>query len=193
MKIGFFGGTFNPVHCGHLQLAEQLRRNCGLDEVWLSLSPQNPLKDKDHPGATDNQRAEMLELACRGVEGLRAWTGELEMPRPSYTFNVLERLRDEGVNPTLIIGADNWLNFGRWYRAQDIIDRYGVIVYPRPGYPLTDNKASENVTFALEVPQWDVSSTQIRDNINRNLNLLPQKVAEYIQENSLYGYKPTDK
>ncbi len=187
-SIGFFGGTFNPVHQGHIRLASYLREHYGLPEVWLSLSPQNPLKDSDHPGATNEQRLEMLVRACDGHPGLRAWAGELDMPRPSYTYNVLRRLREEGYDPTLIIGADNWQNFNRWFKSEEIISDYQIIVYPRPGYELPAESGYPNVKFALSAPQTDVSSTEIRTDIHQHSGDLPQGVADYIKEHKLYGY-----
>lgn len=188
MKTGFFGGTFNPVHMGHIRLADYLLRHYSLKEVWLSLSPQNPLKAVSHPGATDANRFEMLKLACKGHPGLKAWDGELDMPRPSYTYNVLNELKSEGITPVLIIGADNWLNFKKWYKADQILLNYEVIVYPRPGYDMKDISESENVKFALNAPQMSISSTEIRNNITENINRLPESVADYIKKHKLYGY-----
>lgn len=187
-RIGFFGGTFNPVHQGHIRLASYLREHYDLPEVWLSLSPQNPLKEDAHPGASDFQRLEMLRLACEGKPGLRPWDGELRMSRPSYTFNVLHHLREQGFNPLLIIGADNWINFNRWFKSEDILSDYQIIVYPRPGYVLAAESDYPNVSFALSAPQNDVSSTDVRAEIHKRLNLLPKTVADFIKQHKLYGY-----
>ena len=186
MSIGFFGGSFNPVHIGHLRLAHYLQQNCGLSEVWLSLSPQNPLKPAPG-GATDEHRLQMLRLACSEYPSLKAWGGELEMPRPSYTFYVLERLRGEGVDPVLIIGADNWTKFNQWFNYEAILANYQIIVYPRPGVVLPPVSGHDNVKFALDAPLTDISSTQIRNNITDNLQWLPVPVADYIIKRPLYG------
>lgn len=191
MLTGFFGGSFNPIHMGHVRLANYLLTEYALSEVMLSLSPQNPLKEADHPGATDADRLKMLELACKQYKGLRAWSGELDMPRPSYTYNVLKKLRNEGVNPVLIIGADNWLNFKRWFNAEEILAQYQIIVYPRPGYQLPGHSSHQNVTFATDAPQTDISSTEIRTNINEYITQLPPAVADYVKKHKLYGYEQT--
>lgn len=188
---GFFGGTFNPVHQGHIHLASWLREHYGLEEVWLSLSPQNPLKDTVHPGATDAQRLEMLRLACDDVPGIVPWAGELSMPRPSYTVDVLHRLSN--LKPRLIIGSDNWLIFTKWYKYDEILKNYSVIVYPRPGYEIDPSGLPSNVIYAADAPVFDISSTQIRSDIKKYLNLLPPNVAEYIKQNKLYGYTEADK
>lgn len=188
MEIGFFGGTFNPVHKGHIKLASYLRTQYDIPEIWLSLSPQNPLKNATHPGATDAQRFEMLKLACESIDGLRAWDGELTLPRPSYTFNVLQQIKENGHDPILIIGADNWINFNKWYNHERIISDFKIIVYPRPGYDIKHQADLKNVIFALDAPQTDISSTEIRNHINDNLRNLTPEVADYIIKNNLYGY-----
>ena len=186
--IGIFGGSFNPVHCGHIALAAWMLEHGYVNEIWLMLSPQNPLKCIN-PGATDEQRREMLTLACDGIEGLHPCFVEFDMPRPSYTIDTLKRLSTEfpEYNFKLIIGSDNWNVFNKWRSPEQIIEDYGVIVYPRPLYPIS-NVEVNGVTYAADAPTWNVSSTAIRDDIHGNLSMLPQKVANYIKENSLYGY-----
>ena len=189
MKTGFFGGSFNPVHLGHIRLAEYLLAHYPMDEIRLSLSPENPLKQANHPGgATELDRLEMLRIACAGHKGLRPWDGELRMPRPSYTVNVLAAMRENSIDPVLIIGADNWLNFNKWYKSDEILANYAIILYQRPGFKLNETPKHENVKFALNAPLTDVSSTEIRNNITENLSLLPEGVADYIKMNKLYGY-----
>lgn len=186
--IGIFGGSFNPVHNGHIMLAQYLAQHTRLDEVWLTLSPQNPLKASKSL-LDDKHRLEMLRLATEGVESVSVCDIELTMPRPSYTINTLDELsrRYPDYRFMLVIGGDNWNIIDRWKDYQRIIDEYGVVVYPRPGHELsaTDNP---NVTI-ISAPLADVSSTQIRQAIASGAgtsHLIHPQVAEYINKHNLY-------
>lgn len=185
-RVGLFGGTFNPIHRGHIELARQLAARGGFDEVWLNLSPANPLKN-DRPGATDADRREMVRLACEGSDVLRPCFIEFEMERPSYTINTLERLRAERPDCrfSLIVGADNWTMFDRWREPRRILDEFGVTVYPRPGYPAPSDPA-DGMNYVADVPVYDISSSAIRADIAANLTWLPEPVARYVTEKHLY-------
>jgi nicotinate-nucleotide adenylyltransferase len=154
MEIGLFGGSFNPIHCGHIALAKEILRRSRLDEIWLMVSPQNPLKQQGDLLA-DAERLMLARKALRGVEGIKASDFEFALPRPSYTWHTLEALRSAYPEDrfSLIIGGDNWEHFDRWYRAADIKAHYPIIVYPRSHSTLTD------------FPLFDVSSTEIRERI----------------------------
>lgn len=186
--IGILGGSFNPVHSGHLMLASFLSQWGYVDKVWLTLSPRNPLKD---PGELlpDLKRLDMLNIATRGATDIDICDIELTMPKPSYTINTLDLLasRYPDYRFKLIIGSDNWRIFDRWSQPQRILDDYGVLVYIRPGYPVErDHIAGLEVVHA---PMVDISSTFIRQAIARGRDLryfLPPGVAEYIKENNLY-------
>ena len=132
MEIGIFGGSFNPVHCGHIALARQLLAAVGLDEVWFMVSPQNPLKA---PAGLlpDGVRFRLVRQALAGEPRLVASDYEFGLPRPSYTWTTLCSLsRDYPAHRfSLVIGGDNWQLFPRWYRAADILRHYRVVVYPR--------------------------------------------------------------
>lgn len=188
MTVGVMGGSFDPVHIGHLMVASYLAQTAGLDSVWLSLSPANPLKAGSHP-ASDAHRMAMLRMAVDGSSLLRAIDTELTLPRPSYTLQLLETLHREhpGIKFKLIIGSDNWLVFDRWRAHDEIISRYGVIIYPRPGYDIAP-PVHPNVTL-VDAPTVSLSSTLVRDCISRGLDMscfLPHGVYEYIKTNNLY-------
>jgi nicotinate-nucleotide adenylyltransferase len=155
MKTGIFGGSFNPIHNGHIALAKAALEQCGLDEVWLMVSPQNPLKQETDLLA-DNLRYEMVQQALQDVDGIVASDYEFHLPKPSYTWNTLQHLSKDYPNRqfTLIIGGDNWAHFERWRRWKDILRHYNVAVYPRDQYIGT-----------FDAPLLDVSSTEIRQRI----------------------------
>ena len=179
-QIGIFGGSFNPIHVGHVALAKALREHCHLDEVWLMVSPQNPLKQQTDL-IDDRQRYEMAQLALRDVEGVRASDYEFQLPKPSYTWNTLQHLQQDFPETTftLMVGGDNWARFERWYHWKDILRNHHVIVYPRAPYPGT-----------IELPLMDVSSTDIRHRIRTGQSvdgLVPEPVVTYIKEHHLYA------
>ena len=176
IRTGIFGGSFNPIHNGHIALALQLKEQAGLDEVWLMVSPQNPMK-QSRDLADDEQRLEMARLAVEGVEGITVSDYEMHLPRPSYTWNTLEALTNDYPERqfVLMIGGDNWAIFDKWYRADDIKQKFEIIVYTRtPGDP----------GFI------DISSTAIRQRIRQGKDIsrmVPKTVADYVKENGLYA------
>lgn len=186
--IGIFGGSFNPVHNGHIMLAQYLAQHSHLDEVWLTLSPQNPLKISNSL-LDDNHRLAMLKLAIENQPQLKVCDIELEMPRPSYTINTLDELsrRYPDYKFNVVIGGDNWNIIDRWKDYQRIINGYGVVIYPRPGYELS--QTDKRNVVVVNAPLADISSTQIREAIAKHDevgHLLPQGVAEYINKHNLY-------
>lgn len=163
MKIGLFGGSFNPIHIGHISLARQLKELAGVDEVWLMVSPQNPLKQGSNDLLDDHLRFALTRLALHGEKQIVASDYELHLPKPSYTWNTLQHLKKDYPNDefVLLIGGDNWQVFPRWYKADDILRDYRIVIYPRRDCE-TDRKAlPANVTVA-ETDLIDLSSTQIR-------------------------------
>lgn len=186
-RTGLFGGTFNPVHTGHIALAQWLVDAGYFSEVWLNLSPENPLK-AHRPGATDADRRQMLELACQGHPALHPCLIEFDLPRPSYTINTLRALsaRYPQRQFSLIVGADNWQIFNKWLAPEEILTDFGVVVYPRPGYNAPASMPAGAV-FAADAPQTNISSSQIRESITNHLNMLPPRVADYIKEHNLYA------
>ncbi len=172
MRIGIFGGSFNPIHVGHISLARQLRRIAGLDEVWLMVSPQNPLKQGSTDLLDDQLRYQMARLALHGEEGIVASNYELHLPKPSYTWNTLQHLHQDFPQHTflLLIGGDNWALFPRWYKAQEIMDGHDIIVYPRRGSQIDRTALPPRVTIA-DTELLDISSTDIRQGIKQGSNI----------------------
>ena len=172
--IALFGGSFNPIHNGHIALAQAVREQCGLDEVWLMVSPQNPLK-RESALLDDQLRYEMACEALKDVEGVKASDYELHLPKPSYTWNTLRKLKEDYPDYTfiLLIGGDNWAHFERWRHWQDILREYDVIVYPRDEHPGT-----------IDVPLLPVSSTMIRQRVKEGKSiegLVPESIANDIK------------
>ena len=193
-KIGIFGGSFNPVHRGHLMLAQWLLHEMDFDEIWFVVSPSNPLKHQADM-ANEEQRLAMVRLALAGHPRLRECDIEFSMPRPSYTINTLRELslRYPGYNFTLIIGADNWQVIDLWRSADEIIRDYGIIVYPRKGSDITHDNLPEGVKLS-NAPVIEISSSMIREVIPRwgvpDYFLTPE-VSDYIINNKLYNYGNT--
>ena len=131
-RIGIFGGSFNPIHLGHTALAAYICEQGLVDEVWLMVSPQNPLK-RDLTLLDENERLAMVRLAVAPYPTLKACDFEFTLPRPSYTYHTLQALRQaySDCEFSLIIGEDNWQCFDRWYRGEDIARETPIIVYPR--------------------------------------------------------------
>ncbi|MCM1022241.1 MAG: nicotinate (nicotinamide) nucleotide adenylyltransferase [Muribaculum sp.] len=187
-KIGIFGGSFNPVHIGHLMLASWIAQSGLVDRVWLMLSPANPLKS-DSSLVEDNQRREMLEIALADSKLIELCTLELELPRPSYTINTLSELnrRYPQFDFTLIVGSDNLEIFDKWRSHEELLSRYGLIVYPRPGYPIQDVLPTGVTT--VDAPLLEISSTEIRRKLACGWDMnffMPSGVYNYIKENKLY-------
>jgi len=192
MTIGILGGSFNPVHIGHMMLASYMLQYGGFDEVWLNLSPLNPLKANPGELIADVQRLNMLDIAIGDTENLKVCDIELSMPRPSYTINTLRYLEKRYSRHSfkLIIGSDNWRIFDQWKNAEDIKSDFGVVVYPRPGY--TVGPIYDDGVDVVAAPTVDISSTFIRNALARGRNMkyfLPAGVFEYIKKNELYGTK----
>lgn len=187
-RIGILGGSFNPVHIGHIMVAVYLTQWKIVDRVWLTLSPQNPLKDFDTL-IPDLKRLEMLKIACKDVENVEICDIELSMPRPSFTIDTLKYLSKRYPNKKfkLVIGSDNWNAFDHWKNGDEILEDYGVIVYPRPGKEIK-NQFVDGMDF-VHSPSIDLSSTFIRQAILKGKDVkyyLPVGVYEYIKANNLY-------
>lgn len=190
MNIGIFSGSFNPIHIGHLILANYITEFTDINEIWFLVTPQNPLKENAE--LLDEQlRLKMVELGLVDYPQLKASDFEFSLSRPSYTINTLEALSKEYPehNFSLIIGADNWVVFDRWKDSEEILKNHKVYVYPRLDCRISIPKKFKNRVEALESPILEISSTFIRDSIKEEKNIkvfLPDAVYNYIKDNNLY-------
>ena len=164
MKIGIFSGSFNPIHLGHTRLAAFIRQQAGLDEVWLMVSPNNPLKSASEL-MDEKLRYHLAQLATAELEGIRPSDFELHLPRPSYTINTLEQLTAAYPQHqfSLIIGSDNMAIFHKWKDWQRILALYPIIVYPREGDDLAALKQKYPMMHVIDnAPLLNISATEIR-------------------------------
>lgn len=190
MNIGIFSGSFNPIHIGHVILASYIAEYTETDEVWFLVSPQSPFKSEDK--LSDQQlRFEMTEIALRNYTKLKASDFEFTMPKPSYTINTLQALKEKYTenNFSLIIGADNWQLFENWKDYGKILEEFTLKVYPRLGSQITIPDNLKRKVQVLDSPIIEISSTFIREGIKEGRNMrafLPEGVYEYILAKGLY-------
>ncbi|OJU54474.1 MAG: nicotinic acid mononucleotide adenylyltransferase [Bacteroidales bacterium 45-6] len=190
MNIGILSGSFNPIHQGHLMIANFIAEFSPLDEIWFVVSPQNPLKSPTSL-ADQSLRLQMVKLALEGYEKLNASDFEFHQPIPSYTIDTLKAL--EMAYPehrfSLVIGADNWAVFEKWRHYEQIIQNYHIYIYNRLGYPVSIPESFRSQVETLDSPVVEISSTFVRQSIKDGKNIqafLPEKVWKYIKENQLY-------
>lgn len=191
MKIGLYFGTFNPIHIGHLIIANHIAEHSYLDQVWMVVTPHNPLKKKSTL-LDDYHRLQMVFLATEDFPKIKPSDIEFKLPQPNYTVNTLVHLEEKYPNYefSLIMGEDNLKSLHKWKNYEVIIERHDIYVYPRI------SSEEENVEFKnhskihlIDAPVVEISATFIRDNIKKGKNiqpLLPAKVWEYIDHNNFY-------
>lgn len=192
IKTGIFSGSFNPIHIGHLALANYLCEFEALDELWFVVSPQNPLKSSEGM-LGEAKRLELVAAAIADYPKFRTSDVELTLPRPSYTIHTLEHLRNMYPERefTLIIGSDNWNFFDKWKDSERIIERHKILIYPRPGFPIDRYSLSPTIR-AAKAPLLDISSTFIRKALAEGKELaffLPAASYKIIKEEGLYREK----
>jgi nicotinate-nucleotide adenylyltransferase len=189
MKIGLFFGSFNPIHTGHLIIANFMANHTSLDKVWLVVSPHNPLKEKkDLIQVYD--RLEMAKLAIEDAQNLEVSDVELKLPQPSYTIDTLIHLKE--LYPEhqfiLIMGADNLKSLKKWKNYELLLRDYQIYIYPRPGFENQEFQNHPAITIT-KTPLMELSSTFIRKAIAEDKNVqffLPDKVIQFIESKSLY-------
>ena len=189
-SIGLYFGSFNPVHVGHLALANFIVENTELEEIWFVVSPQNPHKESTEL-IDATHRVKMLERSTKNYGKFKVCDIELQLPTPSYTYITLRKLSE--LHPdcsfTIIMGADNLPYLNRWKNTDEILNNYQVMVYPRPGHKVNQEDIKENITI-VSAPTFDIDSTSIRKGIKEGKEyrfLIPDTVFDYIRQNSLYS------
>jgi nicotinate-nucleotide adenylyltransferase len=186
--IGLFFGSFNPIHIGHLIIANAIVEGSDLQKIWFVVSPQNPLKPSKGM-LHEFDRYDMVKAAIGDNYKLDVSDVEFQLPRPSYTINTLAHLEEKqpGVKFSVIIGEDNLSNFTQWKNHEQILENFGLYVYPRPGVTNSELKRHRNVKM-VDAPLLDISATYIRSCVKANKSiryLVPETVEGIIR---LKGY-----
>lgn len=189
-NVCVYSGSFNPIHNGHIALAEYLVDRQIVDEVWVIITPQNPLKPSDTL-INDNLRLQMARLALEGRKGIVVSDVEIHLPKPSYTIDTLRFLQSQYplYGFCLLIGQDNVAIFDKWKSYRQILHDFRVLVYPRNGATKTEHLKYPEMQLLTDAPTVDISSTDIRNRVKSGLpitGLLPDAVAEFIAEHRLY-------
>jgi nicotinate-nucleotide adenylyltransferase len=189
MKVGLFFGSFNPVHIGHLAIANYMVEFTDLDKFWFVVSPHNPLKQKNTL-LQNHHRLQMVNIAIEDDNRFKVSDIEFKLPQPSYTINTLTYLKEKYPDLTfaLIMGSDGLSTFAKWKNYKELISNYQRYVYPRPG---TSPELLQNIENGVIVnaPLMDISSTFIRSSIAQRKDVrhfLPEKVWQYIDEMGFY-------
>lgn len=191
MKVGLFFGSFNPIHVGHLIIAEAALNETDLDAVWFVVSPQNPFK-KLSSLLSELDRIQMVQIAIEGNDRLRASNVEFSMPKPSYTIDTLVVLREQhpGYEFSLLMGEDNLQHFHKWKNYEAILKYTPIYCYPRSGSEGNYFEKYPTVT-RFEMPMLDISATRIRKTIQAGKSvryMVVDGVWEFLKANSFYEY-----
>ena len=191
MNIGLYFGSFNPIHIGHLIIANQLVENSDLDQIWFVVTPHNPFKEKST--LLDNfQRLEMVYLATKDYTKLKESNIEFTLPQPNYTINTLTYLQEKYPDYTfsLIMGEDNLKSFHKWKNYEIILENHNIYVYPRISNGKVDTQFNNHKKIhRIEAPIIEISSTLIRNAIKEGKNvkpLLPENVWQYLDDMNFY-------
>ncbi|HYE54533.1 MAG TPA: nicotinate (nicotinamide) nucleotide adenylyltransferase [Chitinophagaceae bacterium] len=189
MHIGLYFGSFNPIHTGHLIIANHIRQQVELNQVWFIVSPQNPLKPSSAL-LNEFHRLALVQLAIDDEPGLKASDIEFRLPRPSYTADTLAYLQDKYPQHefSIIMGSDSFQNLSKWKNPEYILKHHKIYVYKRPGIDIKPQPDNSNV-IVLDAPLLQISATHIRENVRNGRSirfLVPDKVKEEIERNGYY-------
>ena len=190
MKIGLYFGSFNPIHTGHLIIAQHILNHTEIQRLWFVISPHNPLKDKASL-ANDRDRLHLVQLAIEDNPSMKASDIEFKLPQPSYTIDTLTYIKEKypRYEFALIMGADNLISLPKWKNYQLLINNYPIYIYKRPNYPIESALVQHKNIHILDTPLLDISSTWIRQLIKTKKSiryLVPEKVFEYLESSHLY-------
>ncbi|HEX5024232.1 MAG TPA: nicotinate (nicotinamide) nucleotide adenylyltransferase [Agriterribacter sp.] len=188
MRIGLYFGSFNPVHHGHLIIANFIANSTNLEQVWFVVSPQNPFKISNAL-LNEYQRLHLVHLAIEGESTLRASDIEFHLPKPSYTIDTLTYLEEKYPQHefSIIMGSDSFMNLSKWKNADVLINRYPLFVYTRPGFEVKQ-PVSGKITI-LDAPLLQISATHIRELVKQQKSiryLVPDVVKDEIEKNGYY-------
>lgn len=188
MKVGLYFGSFNPIHIGHMAIANYMVEYTDMDQVWFVISPHNPFKERKTL-LEDHHRLELVERALGNEQRFRVTDIEFKMPRPSYTIDTLTWLSEKhpSFEFTIIMGSDGLPTFSKWKNAREIKANFTRYVYPRPGYPVDASKL-ENMVL-VDAPLIEISSSFIREAIAGGKDIryfLPPDVWKYLDEMNFY-------
>ena len=189
-RIGIFGGSFNPIHNGHAIIANYIMQHGGLDQLWLMVSPQNPLK-QPHEMAGEVHRLRMTEMVSHRIDGVETSAFEFTMPRPSYTIDTLHALQEKFPNDEfwLVIGADNWAVWDRWRAHDEIVQQFHLLIYPRLGFEVNIPDELSDRVHLVNAPIIELSSTTVRELLSQGQSIafyVPADVEQYIVKHQLY-------
>ena len=188
MKIGLYFGSFNPIHTGHLIIANHLLNETDIEKIWLVVSPQNPFK-KETGLLNEYHRLHLVRLATEDDSRIKASDIEFGLPKPSYTVNTLAYLAEKypGYEFCIIMGSDSFQNLEKWKNAEVIVKNYPIYVYMRPGFPINNQMRAQ--LHVAEAPLLEISATQLRNTIMEGKSIrymVPDKVLEEIKRGNYY-------
>ena len=191
MKIGLFFGSFNPIHNGHLIIANHILNETDLNKIWFIISPLNPFKESNSL-LNSYDRLHLVNKAIEQDNRMKASDIEFNLPKPSYTATTLAYLNEKYPEHqfSIIIGSDSFQNLGKWKNVEYIVNNYQIIIYKRPGFEVV-NTLSAKIQI-MDAPLLDISATYIRELVRKNKSikyLVPESIEQEVQHNRFFQSK----